>query len=439
MIYKAIANGNFSTLAIWQMWDGTAWINATVLPSFDDDVYSNNFIIEITSDVYVNSLNRSSLSSHVIAQGGQFQITGANEITIQGTVNGTNVTQTTNNPLSACVNRLATHTNTLHRVGDDVGGSGNHSYGFWNGSTYDIDLVGNQQGGGGANSYGFHNNAAATFTSIVGNQQGGSGSGTANSYGFFNNAAATFTSIVGNQQGGGGAYSYGFYNNAAATFTSIVGNQQGGGSYSYGFYNNATATFTSIVGNQQGGGGSYSYGFYNNAAGLIITFENSFQKTGVYQAVCNNGDSTTINFINCRAYANSIYNTKSTTTINFQGITYNDLQNGTMAIKSLGNVNFDLSVFYIGLTPTYTDIALYPVSTLENPPATTDVRSGVVYGIGDAYTGTLAVPPVESVVKNVPVDDTVGEWEFDDNLIERLKHCATTEIVDVQLASYQNT
>ena len=414
MIYKAIANGNFSTLAIWQMWDGTAWINATVLPSFDDDVYSNNFIIEITSDVYVNSLNRSSLSSHVIAQGGQFQITGANEITIQGTVNGTNVTQTTNNPLSACVNRLATHTNTLHRVGDDVGGSGNHSYGFWNGSTYDIDLVGNQQGGGGANSYGFHNNAAATFTSIVGNQQGGSGSGTANSYGFFNNAAATFTSIVGNQQGGGGAYSY-------------------------GFYNNATATFTSIVGNQQGGGGSYSYGFYNNAAGLIITFENSFQKTGVYQAVCNNGDSTTINFINCRAYANSIYNTKSTTTINFQGITYNDLQNGTMAIKSLGNVNFDLSVFYIGLTPTYTDIALYPVSTLENPPATTDVRSGVVYGIGDAYTGTLAVPPVESVVKNVPVDDTVGEWEFDDNLIERLKHCATTEIVDVQLASYQNT
>jgi hypothetical protein len=157
-----------------------------------------------------------------------------------------------------------------------------------------------------------------------------------------------------------------------------------------------------------GGSGSNSYGFYNNAAGSIITFENSFQKTGVYQAVYNVGDSTTINFINCRAYANSIYNSKSTTTINFQGITYNDLQNGTMAIKSLGTVNFDLSVFYIGLTPTYTDIALYPASTLENPPATTDVRSGVVYGIGNAYTGTLAVPPAESVALNVPTDDTVG-------------------------------
>jgi hypothetical protein len=79
-----------------------------------------------------------------------------------------------------------------------------------------------------------------------------------------------------------------------------------------------------------------------------------------------------------------------------------------MAIKSLGTVNFDLSVFYIGLTPTYTDIALYPASTLENPPATTDVRSGVVYGIGDNYTGTCAVPPPASVALNVPVDDTVG-------------------------------
>ena len=118
--------------------------------------------------------------------------------------------------------------------------------------------------------------------------------------------------------------------------------------------------------------------------------------TSTYQGVSNSGDSTTINFINCRAYANSIYNSKSTTTINFQGITYNDLQNGTMAIKSLGNVNFDLSVFYIGLTPTYTDIALYPASTLENPPAESDVRGGVVYGIGDAYEGTLVIPATKS-------------------------------------------
>ncbi len=366
--YKAISNGNADTLAIWEIWDGSAWVAASILPGASDDVYTNNFIVTVTTSQSYKSWNRSSVAAPLsITQGGQFQIDGGNDIQISGDIYGTNVNQNANNPLSACVNRLSTHINTLHRVGNDVGGSLNAWYSFWNASTYDIDLVGNQQGGS------------------------------------------------------GGTYSYGFYNNAAATFTSIVGNQQGGsGQYAHGFFNNATATFTSIVGNQQGG--SSSYGFYNNATGSIITFENSFQKTGTYQAVYNNGNSTTINFINCRAYANSIYNTKSTTTINFQGITYNDLQNGTMAIKSLGAVNFDLSVFYIGLTPTYTDIALYPASTLENPPAETDVRTGIVYGIGDAYTGKMVVPIEEHVIQGV---------EYDINKIGQLPVAQTINSQDV--------
>jgi hypothetical protein len=394
--YKAINSGNADTLAIWKTWDGAAWVAAGSLPTTTDDVYTNNFIVTVTTSQSYNSWNRSSVAAPLsITQGGQFQIDGLNEITIQGNSNGTNVGQPYDYPLSACINRLSTHINTLHRVGDDVGGSLSHCYGFWNASTYDIDLVGNQQGGGGYYSFGFYNNAAATFTSIVGNQQGGSG-----------------------------------------------GN-------SFGFSNLAAATFTSIVGNQQGGSGGTTYGFYSNAAGSIITFEDSFQKAGSNYGVYNNGGSTTINFINCRAYANSIYNTKSTTTINFQGITYNDLQNGTMAIKSLGNVNFDLSVFYIGLTPTYTDIALYPASTLENPPAEGDVRSGIVYGIGDAYEGTLAVPPAESVALNVPVDDTVGELvtattpaDFiaalkADDLGKRMGKCATTEEVNNAVGAFQ--
>lgn len=355
--YKAIANGNADTLSIWEIWDGSAWVAASILPGESDDVYTNGFIVTVTTSQSYKSWNRSSVAApYNITQGGQFQIDGANDILISGEINGTNVTQQADNGLSACVNRLATHIGTMSIVGNQNGGSGKDSYGFFNNSTYEI------------------------------------------------------TSIIGNQNGGSGHASIGFYNKAAATFTSIVGNQQGGSTYSYGFLNiAASTTFTSIVGNQQGGSVGNSFGFWNNAAGSIITFENSFQKTGAYPGVYNSGDSTTINFINCRAYVNSIYNTKSTTTINFQGITYNDLQDGMMAIKSLGNVNFDLSVFYIGLTPTYTDIALYPVSTLENPPATTDVRSGVVYGIGDAYEGVCAVPPPASVALNVPVDNTVGE------------------------------
>ena len=359
MIYKAIADGDFSTLAIWQTWNGTAWINATVLPSFDDDVYSNNFIVTITSDVYVNSLNRSSLSSPVIAEGGQFQITGANEITLSGQVNGSNVILANGNPLSACVNRLATHINKFHRIGDDVGGSLNYCYGFWNDSAYNIELLGNQIGGSGTGARGFYNNAPSTFESIIGNQIGGSGAG-----------------------------AHGFYNNGSNTF------------------------FLDIMGVQSG---VPQFGFYNV------------------------GNLCEITFIGSEAYPQGIYNTSATTVINFGGKSYNDLETGIMAIRSKGNVNFDLSEFRIGLTPTLNEIVLYPAIVLENQPTESDVRDGVIYGIANNYQGTLKVANPATVLKGVPTDDTVGEWAFDDDLIERLKHCATTEIVDVQLASYQNT
>ena len=383
--YKAISAGNADTLAIWETWNGSAWVAASVLPSLDDDVYTNNKIVTITTSQSYNSLNRSSLSSPVIAEGGQFQITGANEITLSGQVNGSNVNLVANNPASACVSRLAAHSNKVHRIGDDVGGSGNTCYAFWNGSTHNIDIIGNQIGGSASYVFGFYNNAMCTFESIIGNQTGGSSS---NAWGFYNNAVSTFNSIVGNQSGGSSANAYGFYNAANST------------------------TFLDIMGVQSG---IPSFGFYNI------------------------GNLCEITFIGSEAYPQGIYNTSNTTIVNFGGRSYNDLETGVMAIRSNGNVNFDLSEFRIGLTPTLTEIVLYPATVLENPPVIKDVRDGTIYGIANNYQGTLKVASPATILKGVPTDDTVGEWAFDDDLIERLKHCATTEIVDVQLASYQNT
>lgn len=359
MIYKAIASGDFSTLAIWQTWNGTAWINATVLPSLDDDVYSNSFIVEITSDVYVNSFNRSSVESPVIAEGGQFQITGANEITLSGQVNGSNVNQTTNNPLSACVNRLATHINKLHRVGDDVGGSKNYCYAFFNNSGYDIELIGSQQGSSGNNAYGFYNAASSTFESIIGNQSGGYG---LNAYGFYNPASSTFNSIIGNQTGG------------------------------------------SI------------YGFYNTAANSNIKIKGIATASGVA----------------------AIVNTQTSSYIHFEGSVINNV--GVMAIFSPNiylNVNPDSVWKWSNLIGE--DQYLYGAGHQLGNPLSRDVRKDTTFGSNDELVGTLAVAPPETVNLGVPTDDTVGTWAFDDDLIERLKHCATTEIVDVQLASYQNT
>ena len=268
MIYKAIANGDFSTLAIWQTWNGTAWINATVLPSLDDDVYSNNFIVEITTDVYVNTFNRSSVVSPSINQGGQFQITGSSVVETMGDVFGTNVAQVHLSPLSACIQRTANHTAKWTHFGDMNGGSLLYTYGGYNNSTSSIALVGNQTGGSASNAYGFLNSASSTFESIVGNQASGSSTG---SYGFLNSASSTFKSIVGSQIGFG---STGFYNNASSTFESIVGNQTGGsGTNAFGFYNTGSSTiFSEIRGIQSG---IPLLGFYNTGNLCEITFVGS--------------------------------------------------------------------------------------------------------------------------------------------------------------------
>ena len=123
--YKAISNGNADTLSIWNVWNGSAWVAAGSLPSTSDDVYTNNFIVTVTTSQAYNSWNRSSLASPAITQGGQFQIDGVNDILISGEIYGTNVNQTANNPLSACVNRLATHTGTMSIIGNQNGASCN--------------------------------------------------------------------------------------------------------------------------------------------------------------------------------------------------------------------------------------------------------------------------------------------------------------------------
>lgn len=363
MYYKAIANGNADTLGIWETWNGAAWVAAGSLPSTSDDVYTNNYIVTVTTSQSYKSWNRSSLASPAITQGGQFQIDGANDILISGEIYGTNVAQSAGNPLSACVNRLATHIGKMSIIGNQNGGSFNYCYGFFNNSTYEV-------------------------TSIVGNQNGGTGS---SSIGFWNNAASTFTSVVGNQNGGGGGSAIGFYNNAAATFTSIIGNQSGG----YG---------------------PNSHGFYNNVANINIEFQGNAYASGVA----------------------AIYNIQPTSTIIYEGNVYNNL--AVMAIRT--------DRLFLNVTPTtvweFSDFGgntqyLYGAGVNTGHPIEADVREDTVYGPNDEFEGTLAVPPVESVALNVPVDNTVGTMQTTPadfvaaleatDFGDRLKNCATAEIV----------
>jgi hypothetical protein len=105
------------------------------------------------------------------------------------------------------------------------------------------------------------------------------------------------------------------------------------------------------------------------------------------------------------------------------------------------------------VTPTYYQIRtanlatirpLYTADSVGGNPATTDVRSGTIFGPSNELTGTVAVPPANSVLTGVPVDNTVGSGTMDPtqfwnypisgittsgSIGERLKTAATVNVM----------
>jgi len=83
--YKAVANGNWSNLAIWQDNSSGSFIASTVLPGASDDVYSNAFTVTINQDITVASL-RNGAATGINASGTTigFQILASRNITCTG-------------------------------------------------------------------------------------------------------------------------------------------------------------------------------------------------------------------------------------------------------------------------------------------------------------------------------------------------------------------
>jgi hypothetical protein len=81
--YRAISTGVASALARWEVWNGAAWVAATVLPTVADDVYANNFTVTLDVNFFASSYRNGSLGIGVNANG-SFNLNGG--ITIVGDV-----------------------------------------------------------------------------------------------------------------------------------------------------------------------------------------------------------------------------------------------------------------------------------------------------------------------------------------------------------------
>ncbi len=76
--------------------------------------------------------------------------------------------------------------------------------------------------------------------------------------------------------------------------------------------------------------------------------------------------------------------------------------------------------------------SLYTADSVGGNPATSNVRSGTVYGPNSELTGTCAVPPAASVGVGVPVDNTTGTAAIDGPSIRAALGMASANL-DTQL------
>jgi hypothetical protein len=352
-IYKAIANGNWSNLAIWQDNSSGSFLASTVLPSVNDDVYANNFIVEI--DIPTITINRLSntLITGLTNNLGRFELAINCTITctsgIEGSFAGT--VGTINSPLSATL--YIKSTVNVNIYGDMTAGvQGRYAVSCDNPST--ITIVGNQYGRINQNSSAALLNTSTATYNITGDQIGGSGTNTNTNVGI-NNIGSGIFNIIGNQTGGGNSNAAGI--TSTVGIINITGNQQG--SVGPGIFLSVTGSTLTIIGNCYGGANS----------AIIVNSINS-QVT----------------------YTGSVYNISGVQAINSPKLYLNQLSTAVYEFQD-----------FSGATNT-----LYPANALPGTPATTDVRQGTTYGAGGSLTGTLEVPPASSVAVGVPVDNTVG-------------------------------
>ena len=461
----AVANGSWSNTATW---------NGGTLPTSADDVYSNNFTVNINQDITVLSINNSA-STPAVAGGGY-------------TININNITITSNINYTPATCLIASQSGILTVIGNVT--SVNVTTGIFGislNSTGTVNITGNITSGGGTAGYALNNTSNGLFN-ITGNVTGGTGN---NSRAIVNSNSSRIN-VTGIITGGIGSGCIGILNSSTSTSAVII-NGTCISSVSSAVENNSTGTVV-INGTQTAVGTAGIYAINNSSAGIItingdilgalssapstayivnnggtgivningnVTARSVSPSTSV--GIVNNSGTGTMNIsqnVSGGSVANTIGVSNNTGTINVTGnITGGTHATNTPAIFSTtagtidvtgsataglypalwatsltatnilrGNITNALGVpaynaYKITVSPTAVQTAtmqdtgnidrLFSTSNVSvGAPAVTNVRAGVVYGSTNELTGTMIVPTPGNVRKGVLTDATVGTAEL---------------------------
>ena len=449
--YRAIVSGNWSATSTWNVWSGTAWVAATVVPTTGDDVWSNNFTVTINQNVTVLTLRNTTTGAPGTGTvaGGGFVIsatgftlthTSTSLATYVGTANLINVTGTS-------------ITTTLNIVTDWTANSGGGFVINVTSTSSTINLVGNQKVGRTGNNHGISftgtnntiNYVGTIFIATYGTTIGGIiVAGTGNTFNhtgditnnsLFNGSNLPLTlgvcthTMIGNlyyasgyeSNGNGGA----LITSTSATNSRITGNITGGANTVAVNFSGANTVINHIGILNGGNGGSGGTG----ASGIVCTGANSIAILSGPFIFGNYGSMP----FNC---ARVFLSNNTSNYIEF-------------ASNSTGGALFP--------SPAPTRQTMYSPNTLADTPAQSNVRQGVVYALG-SQTGTLIVPNPANVALGIGTDNTVGTavltpanvkdavWDAllsdittPDTIGVRLKNAATVDSTGDQIANLLNT
>jgi len=389
--YKAVANGNWSNLAIWQDNSTGSFIASTVLPGASDVVYFNNFTVQMNVDATVSQIRNDSTTG--VTAGG----TGV--ISTSRTVNA-NLFHASGNNLISITASLPSVVNINGNLVSTSGSSANAGVRLTSNAT--LNFVGNVT----TTVFKGIELATAATLNLTGDVYGGTQSGAGGANGVGNGIEGlnnNTINIAGNVFGGSGIANFGIGLQGVGHTVNIIGNVTAGPSNAIG--NPCTAIRSSGTANVTITGSlSANTNSYGVAGGLTL-----YMYGDIYNAA-NGLIATSINFV---------------------------------FIENVNSWQFRKS--------NLTTNTLYTPGVATGHPATNNVRTGIVYGPTSNLTGTCAVPPSGSVTLGVPVDNTTGTAYTDptalaaaffteisgssDPLAQRMRNQATVQTTGDQIAA----
>jgi hypothetical protein len=430
----AIKSGDWSDTTVW---------NTGALPTSDDNVYANNFNVNINQNINVSSLRNTGISG--VNAGGTFTFnTGGVSANISDNC-FMNTTPTVFFQVTAATGLVSLNVpNGILKTAASAG----LTYINYTGNcdlTINAIRISNADTGSGSNSAFIQKSSLGTLTinaEVVGGNNGAA-------WNTLMQSSNSTTIINGNVIGGASNSIGGIPISVSAGNLLVNGNVTGGGGNLSG---NASIRFFSlgdltIIGNVIG---NISRAVSATSGTVNITGNITGSNSNGIPSVEINGTVTLnhIGSVQASIFSSAIAcNTPTTSTVTCTGPF---LRNGyivAIASQTL-KINFNSNSYFQFKKSNGDDIDY--VSTVEgyNYPLASDVRYGVEYKSGLAI-GTCHVPTPDNVRKNIPVDNTVGTSDnvnAEDILeaiqnsslpiAERLRNVATVESTGAQITSF---